>query len=330
MTTPEQEERTSKEDRFFGLTSTIGKKSDEDDEKIEIEFEGEAPENTENTEKQEAKDDDELEEYSERVQKRINNLTKKYREAERERDEAAQLREEAIRYAQAASNKNRELQSIITTGEATLVDQIKRGAESSVAAARNEFLKAKESVDPEAEVAAYEKLIAAQAELIEANRYGADYERRKQQHDQWVQQQQYAQQQPQQQAPKPRQPSEKARDWAEQNEWFNNPEHVDMTSFAIGTHQKLVGSEGFSPDSDEYFEELDKRMRKHFPEHFGVAEPSRAPRETSVVAPAGRSNGAKPRRIRLTESQVRLAKRLGITPEEYAEEALKLEMQRNG
>ena len=130
------------------------------------------------------------------------------------------------------------------------------------------------------------------------------------------------------------QPDSKATEWAQQNDWFNKDR--EMTSFAFGVHDKLVAQEGLDPTSDAYYRRIDEKMRERFPEKFGevVAEEVSSgdsrqnitPRTPSVVvAPATRSSGGSPRKVQLTATQVRLAKRLGVTPEQYARQVLELE-----
>jgi len=138
--------------------------------------------------------------------------------------------------------------------------------------------------------------------------------------------------QPEPQAPqqtKPVEPTEKARQWQKDNPWFGNDSHKDMTALAYGVHERLVRDEGFDPNSDEYFEAIDTTMRSRFPEYFDegdgqqvqTSSPSR--RNSTVVAPASRNNGARPRKVKLTHSQVALAKRLGLTNEQYAKQLTK-------
>jgi hypothetical protein len=133
----------------------------------------------------------------------------------------------------------------------------------------------------------------------------------------------------QQQAQAPPKPSPKAVEWAEQNPWFGKEK--DMTALAYGVHERLVKDEGFDPNSDEYYEAIDRTIRSKFPEYFGEGS-SGSDEETSsstsrspsvVVAPSSRNNGAKPRKVRLSRTQLSLAKRLGLTPEQYANQLIK-------
>jgi hypothetical protein len=136
--------------------------------------------------------------------------------------------------------------------------------------------------------------------------------------------------QQQQYTPEPIQPDAKAMEWQERNPWFGVDK--EMTSFAYGVHEKLVGDEGIDPESEEYYELIDSRMKEVFPTQFGSSSQrtnntmvvDTAPRrKKSVVASASRNSGAKPRTVRLTETQVRLAKRLGLSPQQYAAQLMK-------
>jgi len=124
----------------------------------------------------------------------------------------------------------------------------------------------------------------------------------------------------------------KAVAWLKNNSWFGSDDQKEMTALAYGIHETLVTKEGVSPQSDKYYEEVDKRMRVRFPDYFGVESTEEGnevaetatPRSTqSVVAPSNRNNGSKPRKVQLTSTQVALAKRLGISPERYAKELIK-------
>jgi hypothetical protein len=117
-------------------------------------------------------------------------------------------------------------------------------------------------------------------------------------------------------------------EWTKNNPWFGPQGNREMTALAYGVHETLVREQGVVPDSDEYYEKIDAAMRSRFPEHFERDEAPRSVQRNNpppvVVAPANRNNGARPRKIQLTATQVSLAKRLGITPEQYAKSLLKL------
>ena len=136
--------------------------------------------------------------------------------------------------------------------------------------------------------------------------------------------------QKQQYIPEPIQPDGKAMEWQDRNPWFGTDK--ELTSFAYGVHEKLVVDEGIDPESEQYYELIDSRMKEVFPTQFGsddqrtsstMVVDTAPPRKKSVVASASRSSGAKSRTVRLTETQVRLAKRLGLTPQQYAAQVMK-------
>ncbi|HAQ43265.1 MAG TPA: hypothetical protein DCQ67_04740, partial [Acidimicrobiaceae bacterium] len=166
----------------------------------------------------------------------------------------------------------------------------------------------------------------AQAEFSSADQQFNQIAQNREQWKQWQQAQMQAPQQPAQQPaqqPQPQQPpqpTEKAAKWAEENQWFG--QEKDMTALAYGVHERLIRDEGYDPNSDEYFQEIDRTMRSKFPEYFGEDEVS-AKSPPVVTAPSSRNNGAKPRKVKLTRTQLSLAKRLGITPEQYANQLMK-------
>jgi len=276
-------------------------------------------------------DDPELEEYSERVQKRINRLTYEREEARRQQEAAKAMRDEAVRVAQHLNQQNQQLNQTITSGEGYLVKQIKDRAALALSAAQAKYRKAYEEGDTDAILAAQDEMLQAKFEANEAQRYEQDYQRRMQTPSQPIPQQypqQYTQPQPysipvsqvaQHQVPKP---TKKAQEWAEKNTWFSSGEHPDMTALAYGIHEDMIKNQGIKPDTEEYFAQLDERMRKHFPAFFKQSGGS-AGRPSTVVAPSARNDGARPRRIHLDEHQVALAKKLGLTPEQYAAEYVK-------
>ena len=170
-------------------------------------------------------------------------------------------------------------------------------------------------------IEAQQKMNDAQLRLSQAQNYRPQYESPLQdnQNEVYIPQ---LQQQPQTPAFKP---DSKALAWQEKNEWFGSDE--EMTSLALGLHEKLVRS-GVSPTSDEYYRRIDSTMQKRFPEYFGDATldeetPAQRTKPSNVVAPATRSTA--PKKVKLTKTQVALAKKLGITPDQYARETLKLE-----
>jgi hypothetical protein len=337
-------QESSAEDKFFGVKTTIGRSSDNEeaitDPDLELEIVDDRPEEDRRAPKASSSDsdidDDELSGYSERVQKRINKLRYEQNEERRQREAAERLREEAVSYAQAVTAKNKEYESLINRGEAALISQIKDKAQLSLESARQEYKKAYEEGDTDNVVAAQESLMRAQSELQEASKYEQSLANKPvtvadDAYQQQVYQQQLAREQAvaQQQAQQPSVEPE-AQDWASRNEWFMKPGFEEMTSLAYGAHAKAV-QEGVAPNSPEYFQRIDSRMRSAFPDYdwqdssdtYGRNAPVTANQPSSVVAPSSRSNGAKPRKVRLTSSQIALAKRIGLTNEQYAMQLIK-------
>ena len=233
------------------------------------------------------------------TQKRIDRLTKKMREAERRE-------QEAIRYAQAIQNEATSLKQRFSSLDQSYVTEYTNRINTEVQQAENELARAIEIGDSAQTVAAQRKLTnlaiqqdrAAQAKL---------------QQDRYRQQQQAAQQYQTQQpmpAQQPRRPDAKAEQWALKNTWFGQDEA--MTYAAFGIHKKLVEDEGFDPQSDDYYNELDRRIASKF------GKPNKRAAQTVVGASRSGNSGRSGRKVRLTPSQVAIAKKLGVPLEEYA------------
>ena len=255
-------------------------------------------------------EDDEVEKYSEGVQKRIKQLKFEYHEERRAKEESSRLQEEALRFAQQVKAENEQLRKTLSEGEGVLVDQAKGRVSAELDKAKASFKTAYESGDPDALLEAQEKLNALQSEKIRYENYKP--------------QSQPVQPQPQYQAPavQPRKPDKLAMDWAIRNDWFEKD--PEMTGYAYGLHEKLVKS-GVDPRTEEYYNELDTAVRRVFPDKFGdeIIEESAPQRQAgNVVAPAARS-GKRPRKVQLTSTQVSLAKRLGLSNEQYAAQLMK-------
>ena len=255
-------------------------------------------------------DDDEIQSYSEGVQKRIKQLKFEYHEERRRKEEAARLQEEALRYAQHIKAENDRLRKTLHEGEGVLVNQAKGRVTAELDKAKAAYKAAYESGDSDALIEAQERLTALQAEKMRYDSY-------RPQQPQPAQVPQYAQ--PQIQPPRP---DAKALDWAKRNPWFEKDS--EMTGYAYGLHEKLVRS-GVDPRSDEYYNQIDRAVRRVFPDKFddGQIEEVAPHRQAgNVVAPAARS-GKKPRKVQLTSTQVALAKRLGLSNEQYAAQLMK-------
>ena len=257
-------------------------------------------------------EDDEVANYSENVQKRIKQLRYEYHEERRRKEEAARLQDEAVSYAKKIYEENQKLKKALEEGEDVLINQAKGRVEAELDKAKSAYKDAYESGDPDALVEAQSKLAELQAERLRVNSFKP--------------QKREAAPAPveapvQQEVPKP---DEHAMRWAEKNDWFNNDKL--MTAYAYGVHEDLVSTHGIDPrrSPEIYYERIDQEMRKRFPDKFGEQNIEEAPaRQTgSVVAPANRS-AKKPRRVQLTSTQVSLAKRLGLSNEQYAAQLLK-------
>lgn len=266
-------------------------------------------------------DDDEIAQYSEGVQKRIKQLKWEFHEERRAKEEAARLKDEAIRFAQQQSNELFTLRRVLSDGEKTLAENSKKGAEAQLAAAREKYRKAYDEGDGEAAADAMSEIAAVTAELRQWSNYRPQYqpvEAASPQPHFRNQVQNVQHQSPQQQVLDP-----KAVDWTKRNAWFGTDE--PMTGYAMGLHEKLVKS-GVHPQSDEYYQHIDEEMRRRFPDSFedggGFSRQTSRRQQGTVVAPATRSPKT-PRKIQLTATQVALAKRLGLTPEQYAAELIK-------
>ena len=263
--------------------------------------------------------DEELKKYSEDVQKRIEKFTKGYHDERRAKEAAMREKEEAIRLAQAIIEENKKLKGSLTKGQEALISQAKQSAELEIEKAKRRYKEAYDSGDSDALVEAQDALTTAK---MKAERIANYRPAPLQEEEKGVETQQIVQ------AP---QPDTKALAWQEKNRWFGKDE--EMTSFALGLHQKLVRS-GVDPQSSEYYERIDSRMRQVFPDAFSTSpddsdraeRPSRA--KASVVAPATRSTGSK--KITLTQTQVNIAKRLGVPLELYAKKVAEEARKANG
>ena len=333
MSEEQMEEQTmSTEDKFFGVKTTIGgEKSD-----VDVEVVDDRPPEDRRPPAKEAKEeeggDEELEGYSDKVKKRINKLRYQQHEERRQREAAEKMREEAVRVAQKYADENKKYHAIIQEGEQYLVHQIRERANLALEQAKGQYRQAYEEGNTDKVVEAQEAMMRAQSEFQSAdyqmNQMNAERQRQVQQPQQPQQQYQPYQEpqpQPQPQVQEPPQPTEKAAKWAQDNPWFG--QEKDMTALAYGVHERLVRDEGYDPNSDEYFETIDRTMRSKFPEYFGDEEVSTeepaAKSPPVVTAPSSRNNGAKPRKVKLTRTQLSLAKRLGLTPEQYANQLVK-------
>ena len=250
-------------------------------------------------------EEDNFEKAESATQKRIDRLTKKMREAERQR-------EEALKYAQSVQAEAQELKQRMDTLDTSYVQEYSSRVESQMSSAESELARAMEVGDTNAVVEAQRKITRLAIENDRAEQAKAQQERSAKA----VEQEQAAQvSQPSQQA-QPRRPDPKAESWAQKNEWFGSDEA--MTYAAFGVHKKLVEDEGFDPKSDDYYTELDRRMAEEFPHKLGNSGGSKRPAQTVASVSRNSSGRSSGKKVRLTPSQVAIAKKLGVPLEEYA------------
>ena len=255
--------------------------------------------------------DDELSQYSEGVKKRIQHFSKGYHEERRAKEAALREREEAVRLAHNLVEENKRLQGSLGQGQQALLEQAKKVVQNELDQAKQRLKAAHEAFDTDAIVEAQEALASAKYKAERVNNFKPA-----------VAQPQNTVVQP---APRPEQTvrvDSKAKAWQDANSWFGADK--EMTALALAVHQDLVES-GEDTNSDEYYEKINARVRKRFPEAFSSEKPKKT---SSVVAPATRSTA--PRKIVLTQSQVHIAKRLGLTNEQYARAVAEEMRKQNG
>ena len=260
--------------------------------------------------------DEEIESYSDGVKKRIKELTHARHDERRAKEALIREKQELERLAQHMVSENNRLKQYVNTGTEQYAASQLSLAETEVEKAKRQLKEATEAFDTDAVIAAQDALMDAKMKVQAAKNFRPTP----------LQVDETDVQTQQNQAPR-QELDEKTARWQAKNQWFGSPGFEEVTSFALGLHQKLVNS-GVDPRSDDYFERIDARMKSTFPEVFGGTEDrpksgdgSRRP--TSVVAPATRSTGA--RKIQLTPTQAALAKKYGLTPQQYAAEVAKLE-----
>lgn len=265
-------------------------------------------------------DADNLDEYSDRVKNRMAQLKKAWHDERRAKEASERQRNEAERVASISVQENQKLKQTLSTGEADYLKTLQEKHTADLAFAQREYKEAYDMGDSE-------KLVEAQTKMNEAQyRLGQATDRKPQYNQEALQTQENALSSEQARTqPRVPLPDAKATVWQEQNKWFGKDE--EMTSLALGLHEKLVRN-GVDPSSDQYYRSIDSTMQKRFPENFGdtdtLEEAKPAQRKPStVVAPATRSTG--PKKVRLTKTQLALAKKFKLTPEQYARELIKTE-----
>ena len=283
---------------------------DDDDDGLEIEVVDDTPKadrNRKPSDPPEDVTDEELEDYSEKVRKRIQHFSKGYHDERRAKEAALREREELERLSQQLVEENKKLKANVNKNQSALLEQAKKSAVSELESAKKQYKDAYEAGDSDGVLAAQESLTNAKIKSDRLNNFKLPA----------LQEDETPAKVATESAPEPVQIDERASAWQEANPWFN--QDVEMTSYALGLHNKLV-NEGVSPQSDDYYEAIDSRMRQLFPENF-EDEPEverKQKKKSNVVAPATRSTA--PKKIRLTQTQLTLSKRLGLTPEQYAKQ----------
>lgn len=249
--------------------------------------------------------EDELTKYDEGVQKRIKHFTKGYHEERRAKEAAQREKDEALRFAQTLAEENKKLKGSVNQNQLALIEQAKKVVANELETAKRQYKAAYESGDSEALVNAQEELTNAKMKADKVNNFRPTPLQETET--------------PVQMQPQPTQPApldDKLLAWTEKNQWFGPNKR--MTSYALGLHEDLVG-EGIPAGSEEYYRRIDADIRERFSDQFGAdesvdAKPQRA--KSNIVAPATRSTA--PKKIVLTQTQVNIAKRLGVPLELYA------------
>lgn len=260
--------------------------------------------------------EEELQEYSEKVRRRIQHINKVYHDERRAKEAAQREREALERYARSLLQEVGQLRTNVGKSQQTALDQAKHNAKLEMERAKDEYRDAYNAGDADAILEAQEKLTQATIRHDRVSNFKLPSIQGRQDGVQQTQNRGKA-------APAHTQPDAKATAWAKNNTWFGTDD--EMTSLALGYHAKLV-KQGVNPQSDEYYEKLDSRMRQVFPDSFEDAPaPSPGGTRKSPVATVTRSpSGAKSNKVVLTKSEVDVARRLGITPEQYAREVAAL------
>ena len=307
-----------KEDKMVDLdTSGEGAEINLEEQKDESVVETEAPkqeteapkEETRTTEQETIKEepkqeDDKLEEYSKGVQARIAKLTRKMREAERQRDAATE-------YAKAVEARRNEVEKRFQKTDADYLKKFETSISTGLEAAQKELAAAITAGDAEAQVAANKRIATLAFENAKLEQSKSAREEQVSKPADVV-----APQQPRTQMPEPSDP--KAESWAAKNSWFGQDRAMTYTAFEI--HKDLVDKEGFDPNSDEYYAEVDKRIRVDFPHKFAKTETKQTAEPVQTVDSAKRSVKPGRKTVKLTSSQVAIAKKLGVPLEEYAKQ----------
>ena len=319
---PDKEEDLEVEGSSAETIDTSGKKKvEEPSDDLDIEVVDDTPPEDRGRKPSEPPEDvteEELEAYSEKVRKRIQHFTKGYHDERRAKEQAMREREELERLAQKLVDENNKLKGTVSKNQSVLIEQAKKQVAVELEQAKRAYKDAYESGNADALLEAQDKLTSARlrSERVENFKVPALQE----------EQNEVQTQEEDTTAPVTVKPDDKAVQWADANPWFGTDD--EMTSFALGLHKKLV-TNGVDPQSDEYYKSINARMRQVFPENFEdaqIQEVEKPKRNQNVVAPATRSTA--PKKVKLTQTQVAIAKRLGVPLEQYAKQVA--DLMRNG
>ena len=316
-----KEAKEAKEEKSTADVERVEQESKKVEPELEIEEEDDTP--LEDRDKDplpkdmvEELENDTLEDYSERVKQRMAQLKKVWHDERRAKEQAAREKEEAVAYAQKVAVQNKQLKTTLSTGEEDYLKTLVSASENELKIAKRDYSEAYEAGDTEKIVEAQGAMNSAQLKLSQAQALKPQYASQTSENSVESNQQAVRSTLPK--------PDAKAQAWQEKNNWFGKDE--EMTSLALGLHEKLVRN-GIDPTSDVYYHRIDETMQKRFPENFGETsleevKPSQR-KPSNVVAPATRSTA--PKKVRLSKTQVAFAKKLKLTPEQYAREMIKLE-----
>ena len=297
----------------FGEDQVVDSKQEDslNEEDFDVEIIDDTPEedrvpkrNVEASEQSEEESEEEIKNYSDNVQKRISKLKYDFHEERRAKEEATRLQEEALRYAEKLKKDNENLRKTLADGESMLIDQAKGRVGAELEKAKRDYKEAYESGDPDKLMEAQAKMSKLHNEEFRVNEY---------------QPQPAVAETPQPQKPQQPRLSQIDLEWQKNNPWFEKD--TIMRGTALGLHEEMK-KKGIVPGSEQYYKEIDEGMRKIFPDKFDVQQEAPELQNGTVVAPVERS-GKKSRTVRLTRTQVALAKRLGLSNEQYAAQLMK-------
>ena len=265
---------------------------------------------------------DESEDYSKNVKEKFSQYKKAWHEERRAKEAALREQQEALRAAQAILDENKRLQSMLKSGEKELNSNYKSAAKAELEKAKQDYKDAYDSGDADRLLNAQESMVKAQIKLDKAKKFKNTVQN--DQNNVKIPVQQY-------QAPVQTPMDDKLAQWVSRNQWFVNPDKKRMKIYAEAYHEELQNKYGMSfVGTDEYYKRIDNEMKTRFPDELGEAikndeeKPQRTSKLSTVVAPAKRSTASK--KIVLTKSAQAIAKKLGVTPEQYAREFVKLEV----